>query len=188
MIRNAIQGVYTLWQWFTDSIYNRLRRSLSSLARPRGRFHVEIVRQGRVIYAEDFDNGIVDEGLNYLLEAGFFNAATGVDTWFIGLVNNSGFTSFSNGDTLASHGGWTEFTAYDEVNRVSWGPGTPASRAITNTTPAAFTINSSGTLKGILVASVNTGTAGILWSTAAFASPVAVVSTDEVNVTYTVSG
>lgn len=153
-----------------------------------GRFDLTVKRKGKIIDRQQFPNGIVDVGINYLLEAGFYEDTTGDETWFIGLVNNSGFSAFANADTLASHAGWTEFTSYDEVNRVAWGPDAPASRTITNSTPATFTINSGGTLKGIFVASVNTGTSGILWSTAAFSSTITVVSTDEINVTYTLSG
>lgn len=154
-------------------------------ARIIGRHTVEIWRQGRLIHKEEVRNGIVDEGADYVLEAAFLNAATGVATWFIGLITNPG--TLDPTDTLASHAGWTEWTDYDEVNRPAW-TAVAASRSISNTAaPAEFTINAGGTVKGILVASVNTGTSGLLWSTANFTSPIVVIAADVIKVTYSVS-
>ena len=138
----------------------------------------------------DFPNGIVDEGLNKLLDV-MFHGVAAIGTWYIGLVNNSGFSAFSDADTLSSHAGWTEFTSYTEANRVTWAEDAAASRSISNSTTADFSINATGNVKGIFVSSNNvksTGTTGTLWSTAAFSSVVATANGDTLKVTYTVSG
>ena len=138
----------------------------------------------------DFPNGIVDEGLNHILDTQFHNA-TAVSAWYLGLVDNTGWTAFANTDTLSSHTGWNEHLSYSEVNRVEWVEDAAASRSITNTTTADFSINATGNVKGIFVGSNNvksTGNTGTLWSTAAFSGVVAVANGDTLKVTYTVSG
>jgi hypothetical protein len=138
----------------------------------------------------DFPNGITDEGMNSLLDV-HFHAATQITTWYIGLVDNSGWSAFADADTLSSHAGWSEFTSYTEANRVTWAEDAASSRSISNSTTADFSINATGNVKGIFVSSNNvktTGTTGTLWSTAAFSSVVATANGDTLKVTYTVSG
>jgi len=138
----------------------------------------------------EFPNGIVDAGMNHILDTQF-HGSTQVATWYIGLVDNSGWSAFADIDTLSSHAGWTESTAYTEANRVTWAEDAASSRSISNSTTADFSINASGNLKGIFVSSNNvksTGNTGTLWSTAAFSSVVATANGDTLKVTYTVSG
>lgn len=134
-------------------------------------------------------NGIVDVGINKLLDV-MFHADAQITTWYMGLVDNSGFTAFDNGDTMSSHGGWNEFTTYSETTRVTWTEDAAASRSISNSTSVDFSINGSGTVKGVFVTSDNTksGTTGTLWATAAFSSAVSVVNGDSLKITYTISG
>lgn len=165
------------------------RLGVASLLFPKGKVEVEHFRDGQFLGKYVFPNGIVDVGLVSLLDV-YFAGATQITTWYISLVNNSGFSAFANADTMGSHAGWTEFTSYDEATRVEWDEDAAASRAITNTTPAEFTISAAGTLKGIFVTSVNTkgGATGTLWATAAFTSTVTVADNDVLRITYTVSG
>lgn len=146
-------------------------------------------KDGNLKWEEEVFNGIVDEGIHYLLDAGF-NGGSQDTTHYVGLVDNSGFTAFDNGDTMASHSGWSENTDYDEATRVAWNPDAAASRAVTNSTTVDFTMNATATIKGIFVSSNSTksGTTGTLWATAAFSSTASVVSSDVLKVTYTVSG
>jgi hypothetical protein len=146
-------------------------------------------KDGNLKWEEEVFNGIVDEGIHYLLDAGF-NGGTQDTTHYVGLVDNSGFTAFDNADTMSSHSGWSENTSYDESTRVAWNPDAAASRAVTNSTTVDFTMNATATIKGIFVSSDSTksGTTGTLWATAAFSSNASVVSGDVLKVTYTVSG
>jgi hypothetical protein len=165
------------------------RLGVASFMFCRGSFHVEHYRAGQLLGRFRVPNGITDVGMNTLLDV-MFHGVSAITTWYIGLVNNSGFSSFANADTMASHSGWTEFTSYDEANRVTWPEDAAATRSISNTTTADFTISATGTLHGIFVTSDNTksGTTGTLWSTAAFSSNVSVVDNDVIKITYTVSG
>jgi hypothetical protein len=160
-------------------------------AKLAGRFVIEHRDvEGKLKGVYEFPNGIVDEGIESLLDVGFHGASQ-IGTWYIGLVDNSAWSAFADADTLSSHAGWAEFTNYTEANRVTWAEDAAASRAISNSTTADFSINASGNLKGIFVSSNNvksTGNTGTLWSTAAFSSVVATANGDTLKVTYTISG
>ena len=150
--------------------------------------------QGNLKWSDEICNGIVDEGIEYILEVAF-NGGAQDTSHYIGLIDNASYTTgLAAADTHASHSGWIENTDYDEATRELWNPDTTASRAVTNSTPVEFTMNASVTIKGIFVSSVSTkgsvsGAAGdYIWATALFSSDAVVVSTDVLKVTYTVSG
>lgn len=102
--------------------------------------------------------------------------------WFLGL---KGSGTPVVGDTLATHGTWAEVNPYTG-NRPAITFGTSASGSNT-ATAVSYTVTSSATVAGAFVASVNTGTAGILYSAGDFASARAVVAGDVLNVSLTVS-
>lgn len=163
---------------------------LKSLLNPKGKFVVEHLRDGKKIGQYEMPNGIVNVGKNKLLDV-MFNDSTPIanNSWFIGLIDNSGYTALADADTMSSHAGWSAFASYSEATRVAWGSGAASSQSVTNATAATFNINGSGTVKGIFVTSNSTkgGTTGTLWATALFSGDVAVVSGDQLKVTYTVS-
>ena len=149
-------------------------------------FRVDHMRKGILIGRIWVPNGVTNEGKDDMLGVQF-DAVTQKPNWYIGLIDNSGFSALDPTDTLASHAGWTENTDYDEVNRVEWNPDAPASQAITNATPRDFTMNASVTINGVLIASVNTGTSGILWATGSFTGGAIPVADDDVlSIVYTV--
>jgi len=172
-----------------DSLILRRTGGIADKFRPAGKFHVQHLRDGKVINEFDVPNGIVDVGLNHILETEF-HAGAQITTWYIGLVDNAGFSAFANADTMASHAGWAESSAYMEANRPTWTAGAAASRQITNATTVDFSINATVTIKGLFITSNNTkgGSTGTLWSTAAFGSTVSLNNGDTLKVTYTLSG
>ena len=172
-----------------DSLAPRQVDGVADTFRPKGKFHIQHIRDGKVINEFDVPNGIVDVGLNHILETEF-HSGTQVTTWYIGLVDNAGFSAFANADTMSSHAGWAESPAYTEANRVTWSAGAAATRQITNAATCDFSINATVTIKGLFITSNNTkgGTTGTLWSTAAFGSTVALNNGDTLKVTYTLSG
>lgn len=180
-----------IFKKFRDWYTNFLAKigQVASDFRPRGKFLVEHIRNGVVIGSFFLPNGITDVGLNSILNVQFDSAAQ-ITTWYIGLVDNASFSAFATADTMASHTGWLESTAYSESVRQTWGAGTASARSITNASAATFSINASATLKGVFITSNSTksGTTGTLWSTAAFASTVSVINGDSMKITYTVSG
>lgn len=157
----------------------------------KGRFVIEHMdAEGQLKGQYELPNGIVDAGLNHILDVEF-HGETQVATWYIGLVDNSGWSAFADADTLSSHAGWVESTAYTEGNRVAWTEGAASGRAMTNAATCDFSVNASGNLKGIFISSnatKSTGNTGTLWSTAAFSSVVTTANGDTLKVTYTISG
>ena len=133
-------------------------------------------------------NAIVTEGVHHMMETEF-RAGAASATWYIGLVDNSGWTTWAATHTMAAHAGWTESVVYSNANRPQWTCGAAAARAITNASTVDFTVNGSATLKGLFITNNNTksGTTGAMWSEAAFSSTVTVANGDTLKVTYTLS-
>ena len=120
----------------------------------------------------------------------YFTGSSYTAAWYIGLVNGtSASTTFSGGDTLASHVGWDENTSYSGNRKaLSFGAATLADPSNINnaSSAASFTMNANATIAGAFVANVATGTSGTLFSVSDFQSPGdrTVVSGDVLNITY----
>lgn len=156
----------------------------------KGFFKIDHFNQeGEHLGTYEGPNGIVDVGLNYLLDAGF-NGGTQNSSWYMGLIDNAAFSTLNAADTMGSHAGWTEAEGYTEAGRPEWDAGAAGSRQVTNAATTNFSINGTATMYGIFITTVNTkgGSTGTLWSTAAFSSTVATSNGDTLKVTYTVSG
>lgn len=154
-----------------------------------GHFRAEVWRRGDLVQVEECENGIVNAGLNYALGVIFRGDATS-NPFYISFVDNSGGPTYAAADTMASHAGWSEFTAYSEATRVDWGEDAQSGQSVTNSSAAVFNITGgAATLDGIFVVDQNTkgGATGTLWSTAEFTAPLAVTGSDVVNITYTVN-
>ena len=154
-----------------------------------GRWALEFYNKLGMKYAEkDLGNAITNEGLNKILNVMFHGstAAPQLTTWYIGFIDNASYSALAAADTMASHAGWIECTAYTG-NRKEWTEGAASSQAMTNAATVDFAINATKTLKGIFLCSVATGTSGTLWATGAFASTQAVNSGDTVKITYTLT-
>jgi len=148
----------------------------------KGYFTVEHVRNGVVIAKERFSNLVTNEGVANLFDAGF-GGATAVDPWYIGLINNSPTPTILTSDTLAAHSGWTEFTSYSGT-RQTWIDTATASRVKVTTSVAVFDISATASIYGLFLASVTSGTSGVIWSEGAFDVVKPVVSSDTLNATY----
>lgn len=100
-----------------------------------------------------------------------FAAGTQKTAWYFGLIDATGYSAISAGDTSAAHAGWTESTAYAEATRQAWSP-TAASSVATNATAPTITMNATTTVKGAFIISNSTkgGATGILWSAGLFSS------------------
>jgi hypothetical protein len=173
----------------------------------RGRFVVEHIRNGKVIGTHDFPNGITNEGKNFLLDV-MFHAQAAISTWYLGLIDNAGFSALAAGDIYdnidQAGNGWDEFKLYTDAanassttTRPTWTEGAASGQSITNSSVVVFDITGSGTVKGVFLAGGTNaqtkgdhtaGTAHKLWATATFTGgDVAVLNGDQLKVTYTVS-
>jgi len=130
------------------------KRSFENPFRFKGHFSLQHWRDG-VLLEEILiiPNGVTDIGINSVLDTSFNDAVAKISDWVIGMVDAAGFTAFAPGDTMASHGGWVEFTDYAEGTRPEWDPGSAAAKAITNAVLRDFNITGTASLKGIFISS-----------------------------------
>ena len=148
----------------------------------RGQYILELHNPDGSRYEAVLDNMVTNVGINLML-GNTFKESTAGDDWFLGLINNSGFTALNAADTLASHAGWSELTAYSG-DRKAWGQGTVSNRELLNGTPVEFTINSSVEIKGVFLANVASGTSGTLMSTSTQSTALPAVNGSILKVTY----
>jgi hypothetical protein len=170
-----------------------MRPTGADSARAGGVYSVECRdAAGNLKWSDTFHNLVVNEGLQDM-NAKYFLGSGYSATWFLGLVTGPGSgTTFAAGDTLASHAGWTENTAYvGDRKAATFGTATTADPSvITNSlSPAVFTMNANAqTIAGAFLSSVDTGTSGVLFSAGDFTGGDKFVdSGDTLSVTYTFS-
>ena len=151
-----------------------------------GHYRGEIVRAGETIDTFEFDNLVVNQGLNYLLGAALA-AQTVVTSWYIGLFSgNYTVLAADTAATIAANA--TEVSAYTAAARQLWVPAVPASQSATNSaSQATFTFNAGVTIYGAFLLSSATisGASGTLFSGAQFGAAKAVVAGDQLLLTYT---
>ncbi len=151
---------------------------------------------GNMKWSDSFHNLVVNQGLQDM-NSKYFSGAGYTAAWFLGLVTGPGSgTTFAAADTLASHAGWTENTAYTGTRKAAtFGTATTADPSVINNavatggTPAVFTMSSNAqTIAGAFLCSVTSGTSGILFSAGDFTGGDKLVdSGDTLTVTYTFS-
>lgn len=145
-------------------------------------YRVECVGpDGKVKWVEEFVNLVTTEGKTDIIDK-YLKGSSYTAAFFMGL---KGTGNAAAGDTLASHALWSEVTPYTGNRKaITWG----TSAAGSNTaTAVSFAITGTSTVAGAFVATVNTGSSGILYSAGDFAVSRSVASGDTLNVTPTLS-
>lgn len=164
-------------------------------AKATGKYTVECYdKDGNLKWVAETPNLVVNVGLQYMAGSAL-TATSQITTWYLGLYGAASSNNPSAGDTMATHGGWTEVTAYSQATRpaATFAAATNANPSVvTNSASvAAFSINGTATVGGAFLTSDNTkgGTTGTLFSAADFQAPGdrSVVNGDTLNVTYTFS-
>ena len=163
-------------------------------AKGGGVFHVQCFdKEGNLKWEEQMHNLVVNEGLQDM-NTQYFKGSSYTAALYLGLVEGPGAgVTYAATDTLATHGGWTEFVNYSGARKaVTFGTATTADPSVIDNSgsPAQFSITSTGgTVAGAFLCTVSSGTSGVLFSEANFQSPGdrVVVSGDTLNVTYTFS-
>ena len=148
-------------------------------------------KDGNLKWEAKSHNLVVDVGLNDM-NTKYFKGSGYTAAWYIGLYGSGSTNDPAAGDTMASHAGWTEVTAYSQATRpaATFGTATTADPSVIDNSGsvAVFSINGTTTVGGAFLTSDNTkgGTAGTLFSAADFQSPGdrSVVDGDTLNVTY----
>jgi len=149
-------------------------------------------KDGHEKWVEIAPNLVVNTGLQDM-NTKFFTGAAYTAAWYVGLVNGtSATTTFSGGDTLATHVGWEENSSYTGNRKAAtFSAATLADPSNINNSAstASFTMNANAqVIAGALVASVDTGTSGVLFSAGNFTGGDKTVdSGDTLSVTYSFS-
>jgi len=151
-------------------------------------------KDGNLKWEAQSKNLVVNVGLKYMAGTAL-TSVTQITAWCLGLYGAASSNTPAAADTMSSHAGWTEVTAYSNANRVAatFVTATTANPSVvTNSaSPAVFNINGTTTVGGAFLTSENTkgGTTGTLFSAADFGSPGdrSVVNSDTLSVTYTFS-
>ncbi len=146
---------------------------------------------GQVKWEDTFHNLVVNEGLQYMNQS-FFAGVGYTAAWYLGLITGPGAgNTYLAGNTLASHI-WTENTNYTGSRKaITFGTATTADPSVISNSaaPSSFVMNANAqVIAGALVASVDTGTSGILFSAGNFTGGDKTVdSGDTLSVTYSFS-
>jgi hypothetical protein len=160
-----------------------------------GTYHANCVRpDGTLRWEEDFPNTVTTVGKNYLLDNGMAGSSF-TAAFYLGLISSVSYSAISAADTMASHAGWTEAgianaPTYSQSTRpaAAWSSASAGAKALS--AALAFSITSTGTLKGAFLTTVSTkdGTTGTLFSAGLFTGGDKVVANaDTVNVSYSLS-
>lgn len=160
-----------------------------------GHFTVECLdKDGNVKWRAENHNLVVNTGLQYVCGAALTSTSQ-ITAWYIGVYGAGASNSPAPGDTMASHAGWTEVTAYSNATRppCTFAPATLANPSVATNAAAyaSFSINGPTTVGGAFLTSSSTkgGSTGVLFSAADFSTPGdrSVVSGDTINVTYSLA-
>jgi hypothetical protein len=181
----------------TDVVFSGLtcNTKAGEAAQATGLFEIKCHdKDGNLKWTAESKNLVVNVGLQYMAGSALTSVSQ-ITTWYLGLYGAGASNTPAASDTMASHAGWTEVTAYSNANRVTATLVTATTAnpsVVTNTaSPAVFNINGTATVGGAFLTSENTkgGTTGTLFSAADFGSPGdrAVVNSDTLSVTYTFS-
>ena len=154
-----------------------------------------IAPDGTIKWTDTFHNLVTYAGIANM-NGVYFNGTSASATWYLGLVQGPGSSNtFSYGDTLATHGGWTELTpstAYSGNRKAATfaaaTTGVNPSVVSNSASPSSFTMSGTYTVAGALLCNAASGTSGILFSAGNFAGGDKLVdSGDQLNVTYNFS-
>jgi len=149
-------------------------------------YKIEAFRDGELLWVEEFDNLVVDAGLDDSLDKHLKGSAY-TAAWYVGLTD--GTPSFAPGDTMSGgHAGWTEEQTYDELVRQTLVLGAVSGQSVDNSgNKAVFTISGTATFGGAFIVDDDTkgGATGILYGGGAFSQDRALIDNDVLNVTVT---
>lgn len=132
------------------------------------KYVVECYRDGKLIWTDEFNNLVVNAGLDDSLDK-HLKGSSYTAAWYVGLTSSSPTPAAA--DTMSSHSGWSEVTTYSESNRPALVLGTVSGQSVSNSAnKAEFSINGSVTVGGAFVVSNNTkgGSTGTLYGVGAF--------------------
>ncbi len=124
---------------------------------------------GNLKWVEEIRNLITNVGLDDVL-TNYLKGSAYTAAFYVGLTDST--PTAAAADTMASHAGWVEVTAYDEATREVLTLGTVSSQSVDNSaSKASFTIDTNSTTIGgafIVTNSTKGGSTGVLYGVGAF--------------------
>lgn len=153
-----------------------------SVGAPQCSFKIECFdKDGNFKWEETIENLVMTGGKTDLMDK-YLKGSAYTGAFYLGL-KGAGVAVVA--DTLASHASWSEVTPYSG-NRpsITWGTTTSGSNTAT---AVSITANAGATVAGAFIATVNTGTSGVLYDAADFGTARTVASGDVLNITPTLS-
>lgn len=147
---------------------------------------------GREKSRETIHNLVVNEGINYALDA-MVNGGTQISAWYFAPWSTN--TAPAATHTYAAPTN-TETTAYSESTRQEWAAGAASGQAVTNATAATITANDSVTIYGVGIVGGGTGATtkgdtaggGKMLSSAMFSTSKSLTAGETLDITYTLNG
>lgn len=151
-------------------------------------------KEGNLKWEQKSHNLVVNVGLADM-NTKYFKGSGYTAAWYIGIYGPAASNNPSSTDTMASHAGWTEVTAYSNATRpaVTFGAATTADPSViaNSASPSQFLVNASANVGGAFLTTGDGkgGTSGTLFSASDFAAPGdrTVQNGDVLSVTYTFS-
>lgn len=151
-------------------------------------------KEGNLKWEQKSHNLVVNVGLADM-NTKYFKGSGYTAAWYIGIYGPAASNNPSSTDTMASHAGWTEVTAYSNATRpaATFGAATTADPSViaNSASPAQFLINASANVGGAFLTTGDLpgGSSGTLFSASDFAAPGdrTVQNGDVLSVTYTFS-
>ncbi|MEM0324962.1 MAG: hypothetical protein QXW35_03615 [Candidatus Aenigmatarchaeota archaeon] len=158
----------------------------------KGKYIVDIIRNGEVIDSFEVENLITKEGKAYLLKVGFTGAPP-IANWYVGLKGS--MINVSENDTaqtaLGSNGTYAELTSYTSTTRVPYqSQWDNTINILTNQANVAiFEASADMTVNGFFIVSSGTknSNTGILFSAVNFTNPKNLAQGDSLAIRYDVT-
>lgn len=146
-------------------------------------------KNGNLKWTDYIKNTVVTTGLTDNLDK-YLKGSNYTAAHYLGLTGNT--PTFNASDTMSSHAGWTEVTAYDEAARQTLTWGTVSAGSVSNSaSPCVYTISTDATAVGgafVTTNSTKSGATGTLYGGGAFSGGNKTLSDgDTLSVTVTAS-
>jgi hypothetical protein len=153
-----------------------------------GVYHGKLIRLSGEVEEFDFENIVVNQGLNALLNISLGSQAA-ITAWYLALFSGN-YTPVASDTASSISANSSETTVYTLGTRPPFNPATATTQSITNAaSQATFTFNATATIYGAFLASssVINGTSGYLMSAAQFGTSKNVSNGDQLLLTYTLN-
>ena len=156
-----------------------------------GIFTYSHIRDGKIIDQWEQPNIVVDEGLNYMLDAALSGGSV-LTAWYVGLFKNN-YTPISTNVMATFPGAGVANEADAELTNTTrpiWTDAGASAKVITNTaSPAVITFASDIPIYGAFLSSssVQSGTSGVLLAASKFSAVRNMLTADQLSIVYSLT-